>query len=390
MAFNNDDDIDKHRLRFGDVADEPMRMLPPIEGYQDRPLVSLEEAVKPLVKHIPDLEAKASEVKESCQNLSNLTLTHDEIASIRLYTMEWKKKKPSLYTLLNERLRSANRSTLIDWFLYLRLFINALAKIPSRPRLLFRGVKLNLSADYQMGEVVTWWAFSSCTDSMEVLESAAFCGKTGPRTIFQIDCYSGKDVRQYSKYPTESEVLLIAARQFRVTSKTDHGDGLSIVQLQETEPNCSLIFIPDLSPSPYLSEGSTSDTTNYSSGRNPNILAKIKQVQNHGNAVIEGEPIGEEDMLDLVQVIVIDKKYPKLQIYNSELTTDSISVLGRAIGKSTDLVEVDLSNNRLSSNDVSCLITDLLAQEPQTVMSYICWVFPRVTVRKNSCHHNIV
>ncbi|CAF4627981.1 unnamed protein product, partial [Rotaria sp. Silwood2] len=45
-----------HSLRFTDVGLLPKRMLAPIEGYDKIPLVTLEEAVKPLVKIVPKVE----------------------------------------------------------------------------------------------------------------------------------------------------------------------------------------------------------------------------------------------------------------------------------------------------------------------------------------------
>ncbi|CAF4254740.1 unnamed protein product, partial [Rotaria sordida] len=43
-------------LRFADFGALPKRMLAPIEGYENMPVVPLEEAVKPLVKIVPKIE----------------------------------------------------------------------------------------------------------------------------------------------------------------------------------------------------------------------------------------------------------------------------------------------------------------------------------------------
>ncbi len=45
-----------HTHRFFDIATEPRQMLLPIQGYEKMPIVSLEEAVNPLVSLIPDIE----------------------------------------------------------------------------------------------------------------------------------------------------------------------------------------------------------------------------------------------------------------------------------------------------------------------------------------------
>ncbi|CAF4077434.1 unnamed protein product, partial [Rotaria sp. Silwood1] len=46
----------KASLRFADLGTLPKRMLAPIEGYENMPVVSLEEAVKPLVSIVPKVE----------------------------------------------------------------------------------------------------------------------------------------------------------------------------------------------------------------------------------------------------------------------------------------------------------------------------------------------
>ncbi len=43
-------------LRMSDFASEPKRMLSPIKGYEKQLLVSLKQAVKPLISLIPDVE----------------------------------------------------------------------------------------------------------------------------------------------------------------------------------------------------------------------------------------------------------------------------------------------------------------------------------------------
>ncbi|CAF1367369.1 unnamed protein product [Adineta steineri] len=59
---------------------------------------------------------------------------------------------------------------------------------------IYRGVEMDLSAQYPQGQIFTWWGFSSCTNSVQVLQSEQFLGKTGDRTLFSIDCESGKNI----------------------------------------------------------------------------------------------------------------------------------------------------------------------------------------------------
>ncbi|CAF4693011.1 unnamed protein product, partial [Rotaria sp. Silwood2] len=52
---------------------------------------------------------------------------------------------------------------------------------------------------------------------------------------------SGKEIRQHSFFPTEDEVLLIAARKFQVVSCLDSGNDLFIIQLKEVDPATPLL-----------------------------------------------------------------------------------------------------------------------------------------------------
>lgn len=53
--------------------------------------------------------------------------------------------------------------------------------------------------------------------------------------MFNIECHSGKGICQHSFFSTEEEILLLAARQFRVGGSLDSGNGLHIIQLEEID-----------------------------------------------------------------------------------------------------------------------------------------------------------
>jgi hypothetical protein len=54
-------------LRISDIASEPNRLLPPIRGYEQMSLVSLEEAVKPLLSILPEVQSYAYVAKQRCK-----------------------------------------------------------------------------------------------------------------------------------------------------------------------------------------------------------------------------------------------------------------------------------------------------------------------------------
>jgi len=240
-ARHPDDDDNSHSQRFLNVAEESGRIMTPIQGYEKQPLVSLEQAIEPIIPYVPDVKRMAYIAKVKCGKTPANNLSIDESASILLYSMEWEPQEECLYHVLNKTLRTENRKKLRPWFLYLRLILTALFRLPSSSRPIFRGVKCDMRKDYREGETVYWWGFSSCTAKMGVLKNEDFLGSSGPRTMFTIECYSGKDIRQHSHFQDEVEILLPPGRQFEVVSSLDQGNGLYLIQLKETEPPYPLL-----------------------------------------------------------------------------------------------------------------------------------------------------
>lgn len=240
MASKNVEHETKSMQRFMDIVEEPRRMLAPIRGYETMPLVSLEAAVDPLVSYVSEVKRMVWTVKQNCAAPSD-GLTTDQSASIMLYTLEWTPRERSFYIVFNKILRTEDRNKLKPWFLYLRLLVTSLSKLPSTHCTVYRGVKQDLHGCYLEGSTLVWWGFSSCTTSLKVLQSEEFLGTSGFRTMFHIKCHSGKDIRRHSFYSTEHEVLLLPGRQFQVDSSLNSGNGLYQIQMEEIEPPFPLL-----------------------------------------------------------------------------------------------------------------------------------------------------
>ncbi|CAF4900193.1 unnamed protein product [Rotaria socialis] len=169
------------------------------------------------------------------------SLSTDESASIYLYTMEW---PDALYHKLNAALRNKCRESLPIWFSYLKLFLTALFKLPDvEGEVLWRGIKKRFE-DYKSGTHVAWWAFSSCTQSLSVLESNTYLGTTNTRTLFSIQAYNGKNIRNHSYYQNEDEILLLPGTYFQVVDQINPSPDLHIVQLKQVEPEQKLLGEP--------------------------------------------------------------------------------------------------------------------------------------------------
>ncbi|CAF0889772.1 unnamed protein product [Adineta steineri] len=227
------------------IRDEPKRMLVPISGYEKVTVKSLEDACEP-IKDLLDYQLKGyTTVAKMNSSDPPDKLTQDESASIHLYTMEWEEHENSLYMKLNQTLRLADRLKLKPWFKYLKLFLTAFFKLPpSKDTLVWRGVREDLSALYPKGKEFAWWAFSSCSTSIDVLESPNYLGKSGTRTIFSIQTNSGKLIRAHSYFDNEDEILLPPGIYLKVVGSLNSGNGLHIIHLQEIEPPYKMLADP--------------------------------------------------------------------------------------------------------------------------------------------------
>ena len=209
--------------RFSDVAEERCIILPPIERFENNLLVSLEEAVKPLIPIVHDISTKAMLAKERAKYPSD-NLTSDQSAAIALYTMESEPYTSSLFYILGSALRSEARDQLEPWLLYLKLILAGLSRIQSIRATVYRGLKLDTKIEYeryQEGKDVYWWGFSSCTTNKNIAQQEYFLNSTGTRTLFIIECAQGKYIGSHSYNRNDQEVLLLPGTRFEVV-RCDH------------------------------------------------------------------------------------------------------------------------------------------------------------------------
>ncbi|CAF1197888.1 unnamed protein product, partial [Rotaria sordida] len=234
-----------NKTRFTDLYNEPVdHLLSPIKGYQDKPLVSLMEAIEPVSKVFNEIEDNVLVALHNCQSPAD-GLNQQESASIHLYTMEFDSGL-SLYVVLNESLRAENRGDLKPWFSYLKLFLTALHKLPSQSRRVWRGIRdVDLSSKYKTGTKFAWWGVSSCTADMQLLESEKFLGKHGQRTLFSIECINGKSVSAHSYFKNiEKEIILMPGSYFEVLGQLNPAPELHIIELKEITPPMTLVKSP--------------------------------------------------------------------------------------------------------------------------------------------------
>ncbi|CAF3132854.1 unnamed protein product [Rotaria sp. Silwood2] len=219
--------------RFLDI-DLNKKRIPPNYGYRNQSLLSLNNALEPIVPRIDNLRQYVKEALEKCHFPSEHDLTHDESASIYLYTMEW--GAHSLYRSLNNDLRSEDPSALTPWFNYLKLFEIALTKLPKEKKRLWCGTKDDVNNNFIKGSEIIWRSVSSCSTTLDVIKE--FLGNDKNSTLFMIEAVTGRNLSGYTKYPDENEVLLGSGTRLSVESDDlTLNDGLKVVYLVEITDN---------------------------------------------------------------------------------------------------------------------------------------------------------
>ncbi len=204
------------------------------------PLVSLENAVTSfpfdckrymfkLKQHLME-----TETKEKIHSVPGMS--EDFAGSIWLYTIE-----SPLYKEMNAKLREGDVSSVRrHYFPFMRIFLSAIRCLRDQNpkfRNVNRGVRCDVvSADpdaYQIGKTILFSSFTSATATVSVLKSPLFFGESGARTMFQLHTSRSVDISPFAAH-REAEVLLPCGLTFAVVGVLPAGNGLTVMQLEDT------------------------------------------------------------------------------------------------------------------------------------------------------------
>ena len=329
--------------RFSDVDGEPQRRLPPLRGFETMPLVTLEEATQPLIPHVAEIEHMVHTVKEDNKKPAD-GLTVDESASISLYSLEWSPSQNSFYLILNSMLRSPSRQdNLPPWLLYLRLFITALSKLPSTPcRTIYRGVKMDLRDKYIVGAAYVWWGFSSCTSSIDVLKNDQFFGQSGARTLFSIECDTGKSILNHAFFHGENEILLLPGREVKVIGCLPMGNEVHMIQLVEIEPRFPHIAsiaptcLPDIGN---LSVNAEAASKSLPKAKVPESYLSAAEPATHVELSYQGRGLVDADIQRVMQEALVEKRCTSLNLRDNKIAD-----------KGADTIATTIQNNKVGTN----------------------------------------
>ncbi|WP_218028390.1 ADP-ribosyltransferase domain-containing protein [Nocardia yamanashiensis] len=224
--------MELHQLyleRLASVKDEGL-VLPAITGLFDTPLLDFRDAVAPVAKLLSGLDRYAAMSHAFGKQRADHEpggLSAAAIAALHLYTCE-----SAFYREINAVLRSPDRTRLTPYLPYLRLLFAAVSELPARSEPLWRGVSLDLRAQYPLGRTVTWWGVSSCTSEPQV--ARAFLGSRGKRTLFEVHPARAVSIRDFSAFTGEEEFILLPGTQLEVTDVQVQRGGLCTVRLTES------------------------------------------------------------------------------------------------------------------------------------------------------------
>jgi uracil DNA glycosylase len=228
--------MELHQLyleRLSSVKDEGL-VLDAITGVFDTPLMDFRDAVGPVAELLSGLDRHVQRSHEFGKRRVDdgaARLSADAVAALYLYTCE-----SAFYREINAVLRHPDRSRVVPYLPYLRLLFSAVSGLSVRTEPLWRGVPLDLRAQYPVGRTVTWWGVSSCTSELGV--ARAFLGGRGKRTLFEVEPVRAVGIREFSAFTGEEEFILLPGTELKVTDVKAERGGLCTVKLTElTEQN---------------------------------------------------------------------------------------------------------------------------------------------------------
>lgn len=214
------------RMGFEDMKEE--EGLKPIDGVMDLPLpATLIDAAGKLCDSgtISLCVNKGEELSGKKAGNPSSILSKELYAAILLYTSN------AIYANLNKCLREENRAAVKKYFPYLRLFLEAMNKLPQQSRVLWRGVSVDLFDQYKVGSTITWWGVSSTTSEQSVARNFMNgCG--GKCSFLTIKAKTALDISQITFYSNEKESLLAPGTQLLVKSAKRVGN-VSEIELEE-------------------------------------------------------------------------------------------------------------------------------------------------------------
>ena len=242
LAGDNADALHGAGNRFLDLREEDGEPRSPIAGlFPDTLRIpdSLDACLSLVANQMPAcaklIKLATKKARKVAKKMPQIPL--HMLAAIVFYTIEDIPREQSPYYILNKALRAKSRKDVKLWRDYIWLLLHALKLLPAAKNgTVYRGMRVaadSLGDEYDDGEEFSWCAFSSTATTMSVMNE--FVGDKGPRTMFNLELAQplGRDLREFSLFPSENEILLPPNTQFKVVGRFSAGNGLTILQCKQ-------------------------------------------------------------------------------------------------------------------------------------------------------------
>ncbi|CAF3469166.1 unnamed protein product [Rotaria sp. Silwood2] len=365
--LDTEDDEDTNNLRYFDIPYAANYDKQSLSVILNSPLLLIEEAIKPLVHLIDDITTKVYIIKQQLTADDTSDLTLDEFGAIHLYISEGSPRTKCIYFLLNEAIRRGFSKELQLWHPYLNLLLTALGKLPSIGHhcTVYRGVRsCDLSDEYKDDSIYTWWTFGSCLQSLDQMKLPTFLGKQGVRTIFKIDCYSGKRL----PLSEDDEVILMPGFHFQVVGKLRSLDDLNTIYVREIPPSSTEIMPPvqivktaeahqESLPLVVKTKEQRKSTKSRKSFKNTahRVIKMSKVVQVCSDHILELS--GKKLPIDDLKHSLNERLTQEISILNlskTNLTKEKVKVVAEILRTNLTLIELNLSYNPFGN--AGCLL----------------------------------
>lgn len=153
-----------------------------------------------------------------------------------------------MYRSLNRALWSKARGAVKPYWGYIRLLQQALFKVPRcAAGAIYRGVKDPYAPITEAamlakaiesggsGKAEVWWGFSSCSTNQQTVMTFLGQDPATVRVVYTVEGgSSARDVRKYSAYQEDAEVLMPFGSAFMIVTASTPAPNLLLVTLHQT------------------------------------------------------------------------------------------------------------------------------------------------------------
>ncbi|CAF1213113.1 unnamed protein product [Adineta steineri] len=214
--------------RFSKIGISTTNPLLLIKGYKNKPLLPLEEALKPFNGKIPQLDEQIKEAKSKCHYPSEHNLTHDESAAIYLYSMGGNEN--SIYNRLQKSWASNSRTQMKPWFKYLKLLKTGLNKLSNVEVEAWQGTfyDKNLEKTLTSNSLKLYTCMSPCSPSVQQVKNDIHGQANSKKILVGYRSVNGKDVTNYT-VNNQKEIMIWPGIKLNRSKENEHDEHGSLI-----------------------------------------------------------------------------------------------------------------------------------------------------------------